>query len=379
MIAAVGECRRAVARRDDGERTRPEARAVGRLGRVEDPLGIDRRDRGRRSGPHGELPVVAHVKDAGARAERHLDAGVAERYRPASRDDRVLPDAQEEQRALQRVVVERGRDDECPLVRVVRRRAGGDDARRRRDVVARGELGRRLQHLDRLVLRGLVIRVDGSALERQRRRATGVVDRCLREPVEEVRVVEAPDERRRALAIDGCDLDADQLVLRAEVAALRDRVARRRRGGGPARRRPGARDADSSRIVAGSNAEPSSAQLCSDAASAPAQSAWSVGPTTTRCTMRRRSRRVGAAERDVEQRWILDRARPPARAGRARPPRRPAVGTAADRSERVARSVDPVGLVRVVEVGVEHHALAAHVHRPVAGSSRSPEPSTVMR
>ena len=229
MRTAVAHGRRPVGPGDDGELARPEARAVGRLRRVEDALRIDRGHRRRCSGPRGEQPVVADVVDAGARAERHLEAGVAERDGARARvGDRVLPDAQEEQRAVRRRRGEGGSDHELLRVRVVGRRHRGDDPGRGRDEVARGELGGRLEHLDRLRLRRLVVGVDGSARKRDGRRAAGLVDGEVGDPVEEVRVVEAPRERGDALLVDARNLDAEELVLGAEVAALRNRLARRR-------------------------------------------------------------------------------------------------------------------------------------------------------
>ncbi len=362
---AVAHGRRPVGPGHDGELARPEARTVRRLRSVENALGVDRRDRRRCSGPCSEHPVVADVVHAGARAERHLEAGSAERGGAAARvGDRVLPDAQEEQRAVRRRRRERRPDHELLRVSVVRRRHRRDDAGRGRDVVGRSELRSRLEHLDRLTVHRLVVRVDRRARERDGRRATRLVGGEVGDPVEEVRVVEAPHERRGAgLGVHSRDLHADELVLGAEVAALRDRLARRRGGrhlleGHLQRRRRV--EAHRRRVELEPELRPAVLEV-GERARAIRRARGSAHDALHDAQP---LRRVGPAERDVEQSRVLHR--PDLLLAQEQVHGLVLVLLQRGRRldpERVAGPVDPVRLVGVVEVGIEHHPLAAHVQR----------------
>ena len=143
--------------------------------------------------------------------------------------------AQVQLRVLLRVEVvagQRCRELDGLGVRVVGSSEHRDLATQRGDVALDDAVGAlqvsgRAQCLDGLPRARAVEVVDRSSVERKDWVGAGVSS----DPVQERRVVISPDQVERAVAADAGELDADQLVIRAEVAAGAGGLARVRRLG----------------------------------------------------------------------------------------------------------------------------------------------------
>ena len=204
-----------------------------------------------------------------------------------------------------------------------------------------------------------MIAVDGRARERDLRRAGG---RRPGDPVYERRVVKPPDERRHAARVDARHLDADELVLRPDIASLTRGLAQAGEAGlllkahlqGRLRAQSAARGVEAQTLGCERlRHSRERAVTIRRRAGEPDDALEDPGPR----------RRVGPAERDVAQRRILDRADlllAREQVDDLGDPRRLRRGC---HPQGIGLEIEPVELRRVVELSVEDESLATDVHR----------------